>query len=171
MGALLKYRFVFLLFAAFGLAGADVSAQTGHFIRGVVRDSATGQPLVGVSVSVEETRYGAVTDGNGLFRVTLPSAGTYSIVFSHIGYEKELRRVTTDNARLVYVGMKMDVRALSPMVVTGTRTPKLLKDAPVITRLIGEDDIRTLDLPDVQDVLQAELPGIEFSYSMNQQVG
>ena len=28
MGALLKYRFVFLLLAAFGLAGADVSAQT-----------------------------------------------------------------------------------------------------------------------------------------------
>ena len=171
MGALLKYWVVFLLLAAFGLAGADVFAQTWHFIRGVVKDSSTGQPLVGVSVSVEGTRYGAVTDGNGLFRVNLPSAGTYSIVFSHIGYEKELRRVTTDNSRLVYVGMKMDVRALSPMVVTGTRTPKLLKDAPVVTRLIGEDDIRTLDLPDVQDVLQAELPGIEFSYSMNQQVG
>ena len=56
MGALLKYRFVFLLLAAFGLAGADVFAQTGHFIRGEVRDSATGEALQGVSVRVVGTQ-------------------------------------------------------------------------------------------------------------------
>ena len=58
---------------------------------------------------------------------------------------------------------------LHELVVTGTRTPKLLKDAPVQTRLISSDDIRKADATNVQDLLQTELPGVEFSYAMNQQ--
>ena len=56
------------------------------------------------------------------------------------------------------------------MVVTGTRTPKLLKDAPIITRVITADDIKKVDATNVGQLLQSELPGIEFSYSMDQQV-
>lgn len=59
---------------------------------------------------------------------------------------------------------------LNTVVVTGTRTPKLLKDSPVLTRIITETDIRKTDATDISDLLQLELPGIEFSYSMNQQV-
>lgn len=58
---------------------------------------------------------------------------------------------------------------LNTVVVTGTRTPKLLKNSPVLTRLITSEDIRRTDATNIQDLLQAELPGIEFTYSMNQQ--
>lgn len=61
-------------------------------------------------------------------------------------------------------------RQLDEVVVTGTRTPKLLKDSPVLTRVISSADIRKVDATNISDLLQAELPGIEFSYSMNQQV-
>lgn len=59
---------------------------------------------------------------------------------------------------------------LNQVVVTGTRTPKLLKDAPVITRVFNEDDIKKVNATHIGDLLQSELPGIEFSFSMNQQV-
>ena len=59
---------------------------------------------------------------------------------------------------------------LNTVVVTGTRTPKLLKDSPILTRIISESDIRKTDATNISDLLQLELPGIEFSYSMNQQV-
>lgn len=58
---------------------------------------------------------------------------------------------------------------LHELVVTGTRTPKLLKDAPVQTRLITAADIRKADATNIQDLLQSEMPGVEFSYAMNQQ--
>lgn len=61
-------------------------------------------------------------------------------------------------------------RLLNMVVVTATRTPKLLTDAPVVTRVITEQDIRNADVPTLQELLQTELPGIEFTYSMNQQV-
>lgn len=59
---------------------------------------------------------------------------------------------------------------LNTLVVTGTRTPKMLKNSPILTRVISENDIRKTDATNISDLLQTELPGIEFSYSMNQQV-
>jgi outer membrane receptor for ferrienterochelin and colicins len=59
---------------------------------------------------------------------------------------------------------------LNTVVVTGTRTPKLLKDSPILTRVISEKDIKKVDATNISDLLQTELPGIEFTYSMNQQV-
>ena len=58
---------------------------------------------------------------------------------------------------------------MEQVVVTATRTPKLLKDAPLVTRIITRDDIRKSDASHVGELLQSELPGIEFSFSMNQQ--
>lgn len=59
--------------------------------------------------------------------------------------------------------------SLNDVVVTGTRTPKFLKDTPIQTRVINAKDIAKLDATNVQDLLQQELPGVEFSYAMNQQ--
>lgn len=59
--------------------------------------------------------------------------------------------------------------ALDEVVVTGTRTPKFLKDSPIQTRVINAKDIARQDATNVQDLLQQELPGVEFSYAMNQQ--
>lgn len=57
---------------------------------------------------------------------------------------------------------------LEEVVVTGTRTPKFLKDTPIQTRVITSRDIARTDATNVQDLLQQELSGVEFSYSMNQ---
>ena len=58
---------------------------------------------------------------------------------------------------------------LGEVVVTGTRTPKFLKNTPIQTRVISAKEIARLDATNVQDLLQQELPSVEFSYAMNQQ--
>lgn len=58
---------------------------------------------------------------------------------------------------------------LGEVVVTGTRTPKFLKNTPIQIRVITSKDIAKLDATNVQDLLQQELPGVEFSYAMSQQ--
>lgn len=58
---------------------------------------------------------------------------------------------------------------LNEVVVTGTRTPKFLTDTPIQTRVINARELARLDATNVQDLLQQELPGVEFSYAMNQQ--
>lgn len=62
-----------------------------------------------------------------------------------------------------------DTLQLEQVVVTGTRTPKALSSAPVATRLITRREIEAADVTDIQGLLQQEMPGVEFSYAMNQQ--
>lgn len=59
---------------------------------------------------------------------------------------------------------------LNQVVVTGTRTPRLLKETPVLTRVITSKDIAVADATNIRDLLQQEVPGVEFSYAMNQLV-
>ena len=42
---------------------------------------------------------------------------------------------------------------LGEVVVTGTRTPKMLKDVPVLTRVISSKDIQKTDATNIQDLL------------------
>lgn len=61
------------------------------------------------------------------------------------------------------------VLSIDQVVVTATRTPKSLKDVPVVTQVIGLDDIQRSDATNIQDLLTNELPGLEFSYAMSQE--
>lgn len=58
---------------------------------------------------------------------------------------------------------------LHEVVVTGTHAPRLLKDTPVQTTVISAEDIARADATDISELLPREIPGIEFSYAMNQQ--
>ena len=51
---------------------------------------------------------------------------------------------------------------LEPVVVTASLSPKSLKDAPVVTRLITLHDIKIADATNIQDLLTQEIPGLEF---------
>jgi AraC-like DNA-binding protein len=46
---------------------------------------------------------------------------------------------------------------LEPIVVTASHTPKALKDAPVVTRLITLHDIKITDATNIQDLLIQEI--------------
>ena len=58
---------------------------------------------------------------------------------------------------------------LEPVVVTASHSPKALKDAPVVTRLITLHDINISDATNIQDLLTQELPGLEFGFAMSQE--
>ena len=58
---------------------------------------------------------------------------------------------------------------LEPVVVTATHSPKTLKDAPVVTRLITLHDIKVTDATNIQDLLTQEIPGLEFGLAMSQE--
>ena len=58
---------------------------------------------------------------------------------------------------------------LEPVVVTASHSPKALKDAPVVTRLITLHDIKITDATNIQDMLTQEIPGLEFGFAMSQE--
>lgn len=64
-------------------------AETGS-IRGLVV-STNGEPLPGVNVLVQGTVRGTTTSASGEFSLSGISVGTYTIVFSLVGYQREQR--------------------------------------------------------------------------------
>lgn len=57
---------------------------------------------------------------------------------------------------------------LETLVVTATRTPKLLKDTPVVTRVVTASDISRSGKQDIAGLLDQQMPGVEFSVGMGQ---
>lgn len=137
-------------------------------VAGVVTDT-ENNPLAGATIAVAGMpSKGTMTDFDGKFEISLPDGKEYILTVTYTGFHKAEKSVDSNDANLVFV-LEEDAILLDQVVVTGTRTPKLLKDVPVVTRVIPESDIKRIDVTNVGDLLQSELPGIEFSYSMNQQ--
>ena len=51
---------------------------------------------------------------------------------------------------------------MNEVVITGTRTLKPLKDVPVLTRVISQEDIAQVNPLDLQSLLEYEMPGLQF---------
>ena len=76
-----KYRFLMLVLIM--CVGITASAQQAK-ITGTVKDSG-GDPLIGVSVKVDKTNNGTVTDIDGNYAIE--ASGSATLVFSYVGYE------------------------------------------------------------------------------------
>ncbi|PKP54276.1 MAG: hypothetical protein CVT92_00545 [Bacteroidetes bacterium HGW-Bacteroidetes-1] len=74
-----------LTFLTFFIFAQTVSGQEG-FLRGTVYEDITADPLPGVTVFLEGTTTGAMTDFDGKFSMTAP-VGTYNVRVSFISFE------------------------------------------------------------------------------------
>lgn len=139
-----------------------------YTITGKITD-VDNKPLIGAAISVKGSNSGAVTDTAGNFKLHFAENKRYTLTASYIGYISSTKETDATAKDPLHFVLQEDLRMLEQIVVTGTRTPKLLKDAPIVTRVISSIDIKKADATNIQDLLETELPGIEFSYSMNQQ--
>lgn len=90
-------------------------------VTGVVKD-ATGEPIIGASVSVKGAQgVGAVTDLDGNFTLTVPS-GKKQLLVSYIGFTPQTVDVTGKNT--FEIVLKEDNQTLNEVVVVGYGTMK-----------------------------------------------
>lgn len=59
-------------------------------ISGKVIDKKTGEELIGVTIIVEGTPFGAVTDFEGKYRISGLKSGTYTLVSTYVSYNKKV---------------------------------------------------------------------------------
>lgn len=146
-----------------------IPATAQRRIVGMVTD-AYQAPLPGATIVVKELPHtGAVANGEGYYELRLPDNKDYTLTATYLGYQDASKQVWEEQNGTLNFQIQESNLLLDQVVVTGTRTPKLLKDAPIVTRLISAADIQRMDATNITDVLQTELPGVEFTYSMNQQ--
>ncbi len=149
-----------ILYSLLLLIAYSANAQKTYI---TVIDSKTKETIPYVSVCFEckngeITKYG-ITDISGKAENQAPE-NNCDIAMSYIGY-KTLRMKINPNENKT-IELEPDYFNLEQITVTGTRTAKHLKDAPVITQVINSHDIETRGLTTVTDVLKDDMPGIDF---------
>jgi hypothetical protein len=71
-----------------------LSAQKTATIRGIIKDAANGEPVSFCNVLLEGTNYGTAADMNGIFVLSKIPLGTYTMIFSYVGYESYKESIT-----------------------------------------------------------------------------
>ena len=161
---------IFALFLILCGLCLNLKAETQGDVVGRVFDD-SGAPLVGATVQILHAKSGVTTDEDGYFRIPYSKDGAVRVKVSFVGYQTQTFVLKADERKgeQHVLRLQPDATALDQVVVTATRTPKALKDAPVVTRLITANDIKIADATNIQDLLTEQMPGLEFGYAMNQE--
>lgn len=104
-------------------------------IKGKVTDAATGESLIGVSVSVKGTNTGTQTDVNGAFSLRAPSAAT--LVFTYIGYASQ--QVPVNGNTTINVKLNQQQSELQQVVVIGYGTQKKVDNTGAVATVKGAE--------------------------------
>ena len=162
-----KILAIFLILSGMCL---NLKAETQGDVVGRVLDD-SGAPLVGATVQLMHSKEGVTTDEDGYFRIPYSKDDAVRVKVSYVGFQTRTFIIKTDDKKGEQHVLRLvpDATALDQVVVTATRTPKALKDAPVVTRLITANDIKIADATNIQDLLTEQMPSLEFGYAMNQE--
>ncbi|WP_266362991.1 TonB-dependent receptor [Tellurirhabdus rosea] len=144
---------ILLIFCSLLTGILSARAQDKRTVSGYVKDAANGEGLIGVSVYGKEAATGAVTNNYGFYAITVPP-GTYSLIFTFVGYRKETRTVdlTMQNVRLD-MELREEGRDLQEVTVSARREDDNVKSIEMsvnkiemktiqrIPALLGEVDV------------------------------
>lgn len=78
------------------------SAQEKFTINGYIKDSLTGETLIGANISITDQSTGVTTNQYGFYSITLPK-GRHKLVFSYIGYKPQETEIAFDENRSINV--------------------------------------------------------------------
>ena len=135
-------------------------------ITGTVKD-ATGEPMIGVSIIVDGTTNGAVSDFDGNFTIKdVPEKGVLKI--SYIGFKEQKISVAGKNS--FNVTMQEDAAALDEVVVVGYGTMKK-KDLTGSVASVKTDDLAKVAGANALSAMQAKVPGVDLQQSGGGEAG
>jgi len=147
-----------------------VFSQEKSIITGLVTDE-NGSTLPGANVLIKGTYIGTATDINGLYTLSIPDAGSYTLQFSYIGFDDVEKEIKITGGQKLTINMK-----LKPGSILGnevTVTAQVLGQTKAINQQLKSDAIanvvssdRIQEIPDVNAAEAiARLPGIAINRS------
>ncbi|MGA9406310.1 MAG: TonB-dependent receptor [Bacteroidota bacterium] len=158
------YRTLLVVFLLFPTA---VLMAAGGKIHGKVTDHETGEALVGATVRVDGTSFGATTDANGVYNIVNIDAGTYTLKASYIGYQQ----ITISNIE-VHIGLIAEANFALPAegvkvgtVVIVAQRPLVEKSATNEVRILNGDFLNTIPIRNVTEAAALQ-PGVVLRNNM-----
>lgn len=150
-------KFQRLFFLLFLFVGCQLMSAQQISIKGTVTDS-SGDPLIGVSVTVPGTQIGAATDLDGNFSIEADSKE--KLKFSYIGYVTIEEAINGRN--VINVVMQENSEVLDEVVVIGYGTMDKKELTSAISH-VGEKDFLTISSLDPAMMIQGKVPGVSIT--------
>ncbi len=147
-----RLSFVVLLLTSVALGGT-----TGK-VSGTIKDSQTGEALIGASVVIEGTSIGAAADLNGFYVLLNVSPGKYTLAASAVGYHRmEISNISVsiDLTTSIDFPLVSSVVEEKEVVVTAEH-PLVQKDLTATTAIVNGDQIAALPVTEVGQVLSIQ---------------
>jgi TonB-linked SusC/RagA family outer membrane protein len=142
------------IFCSFGLAAQTLD------VKGVVKDTNSGETLPGVSVVIKGTTIGTETDFDGLFMLSNVKKGSI-LVFNYLGMKP--KEVVVKSAE-INVFLEESAEALDEIVVVGYGTQKK-KEVTGAVSVIDSKAIEKLNPTRVEQALQGQIAGVNITSS------
>ncbi|HEU5219700.1 MAG TPA: TonB-dependent receptor [Gemmatimonadales bacterium] len=151
------------------LAAAPAAAQQGTgTIKGTVTQSANGQPLAGVIVTVSGTTIKAATNTRGAYTIDRAPTGAQTLVFRWLGYRPtEVQAnvaasgVTTADAKMEQLPIQ-----LSELQVTGaSKVPERSVEAPAAFAIVEPRVLQSVGITAQAPLALREVPGVDITQS------
>jgi TonB-linked SusC/RagA family outer membrane protein len=128
-------------------------------VTGTVISSEDNQPLPGVSVVVQGTSRGTVTDVDGKYTIDL-NPGENSLVFSFVGFNSQT--VAVDQQSVVNLTLEIDTKTLDEVVVIGYGTVRKSDLTGAVSSVRGEDLTKVPAISPMQ-ALQGKVAGLQVT--------
>lgn len=135
-------------------------------VSGRILDNETGEPLIGASVSVENSSTGVITDERGRFTLSGLSGSSINLVVSYVGYETQnlSQDLNSASAKNLTIRLQPGSVELNEVVVTGIAEGQIralvdMKAAENIKNIVSAEQIRTFPDLNAAEVMQ-RIPGI-----------
>ncbi|WP_339880103.1 TonB-dependent receptor [uncultured Algoriphagus sp.] len=134
----------------------------GAEIKGTVFDE-SGTPLPGVTIMLQGSTMGTVSDVDGNFSIDVPEGGV--LIFSFIGFEEQV--LSIGNQTTLKVTMLENLSALDEVVVVGYGSQKKVNLTGAVSA-ISSDEIVNQPVGQSSMVLQGVAPGVTVTQRSGQ---
>ena len=123
------------------LQGINLNGQT---ISGFVKDSATGEGLVGAIIKTVDGKKGAASDTRGFYRLEL-NQGQQTLQISYLGYLTQQITITL-NGKNIKVNFTLSSNTISTKeaVITGQRNNKNVTSTEMSRVELSGEQVKTL---------------------------
>lgn len=145
-----------------GGSAVPLAAQGAGRIEGTVIDARTQQPLEAVSVLLDGTRLGTITDDKGHYAVLNVPAGTYTVKARRIGYGSAASPATVQDGQTATINFQLSQAAvqLEEQVVTGTAVASRKKEVGNSIAVLDSRTFEHAPASNSQDVLEGRVPSV-----------
>jgi len=131
-------------------------------IAGVVTNSRTKLPLVGATVTLDDSAGTTRTDEHGAFHFMGVKAGARRLTARYVGYSRQTRVVTVINDSVVTTNFALEpgVNTLDQVVVTATGEQRIRELGHTVTVINADSVVKAAPISSVTDLLRGRVPGL-----------